>query len=112
MLTTCETCGRTAGVGIDSCPYCRGTFDQFPGSDASMFIQWKGTDLCMDFHCECGRHSHIHGMFGYVIECVGCGALYEMGTQVRAYRMSDEEARQWRDGDRATLRDEYGQEDD
>jgi len=108
MVTTCPGCGRTCGSGdgaLNPCPYCRGTFDRFPGSDASVFIQWKGTDLCMDFHCECGYHSHIHGMFGYTIECVGCEALYEMGTQVRARRMSDEEAKRWRDRDLAILRD-------
>lgn len=23
------------------------------------FIQWKGTDVCMDVYCKCGYHSHI-----------------------------------------------------
>jgi len=47
------------------------------------FIQWKGTDLCMDFHCpKCGDHSHFDGMFGYFIECGECGQRYKMPTDV------------------------------
>ena len=66
--------------------------DEFPftksaGSDASMFIQWKGTDVCLDFHCPCGTSSHGHGLFAYHVRCPGCDAVYEMGTQVIAKRV-------------------------
>lgn len=33
---------------------------------AHAFIQWKGTDVCMDFHCECGVHMHFDGDFAFV----------------------------------------------
>jgi len=47
------------------------------------FIQWKGTDLCMDFYCpKCGEHSHFDGMFAYVIECPHCKQLFEMPTDI------------------------------
>lgn len=58
--------------------------DPIPGSDATMFIQWKGTDVCMDFNCPCGTHGHYDGDFAYNLRCPGCGSTYEMGTQVRA----------------------------
>lgn len=46
-------------------------------------IQWKGTDLCMDFNCPvCGEYDHIDGMFVYEIECSGCGAKFEMPTDI------------------------------
>lgn len=68
---------RTAGE--------RGIFDPFPGTDATMFIQWKGTGICMDFTCgQCESSGHVDGDFPYFIRCGGCGAVYEMGTQVRA----------------------------
>lgn len=54
------------------------------GSDASMFIQWKGTDVCLDFYCQCGAHCHLDGDFAYYVKCPHCGAIYEMGTQVIA----------------------------
>lgn len=42
------------------------------------FIQWKGTDACVDFHCECGAHHHIDDMFLYAIKCHICGTIWEM----------------------------------
>jgi len=62
-------------------------FEPFPGTDAANFIQWKGTDLCMDFYCPCGTHSHFDGMFCYYLACRGCGAIYQLGTQVKARRL-------------------------
>jgi hypothetical protein len=69
------------------------TNEEFPfttpaGSDARMFIQWKGTQVCMDFYCQCGAHVHGDGGFAYNVECGACGAFYEMGTQVIAKRVN------------------------
>jgi hypothetical protein len=27
------------------------------------WIQWKGTNVCMDVYCACGHHSHIDAKF-------------------------------------------------
>lgn len=67
--------------------------EEFPfttpeGSDARMFIQWKGTGVCMDFYCECGAHVHGDGYGAYNVECGACGAFYEMGTQVIAKKVN------------------------
>jgi hypothetical protein len=67
-------------------------FEPFPGTDAETFIQWKGTEVCMDLHCPCGTHSHIDADFAYRVRCAGCGDVYELGTQVKAVRRSPEEA--------------------
>lgn len=66
--------------------------DEFPyaqpdGSDLDMFIQWKGTSLCADFHCDCGYDGHLDQDFAYYVECNGCGQVYEMGLQVVAKRV-------------------------
>ena len=45
---------------------------------AHTFIQWKGTDACLDFRCECGWYGHWDGFFAYAIECGGCGKTWEM----------------------------------
>lgn len=46
------------------------------------FIQWKNTNLCMDFTCpSCGRHCHYDGLFMHYIRC-RCNAVYELGTWV------------------------------
>lgn len=55
------------------------------------FIQWKGTDLCMDFHCECGTHNHYDGYFAYHVKCKGCGQVYKMDTKVLMEKVNTSE---------------------
>lgn len=74
------------------CAEARGVHDQFPGSDADVHIQWKGTEVCIDFHCPCWPDSHKYaahydGFFAYYLQCPNCNAIYEMGTQVKARRL-------------------------
>ena len=52
----------------------------FDSENPMTFIQWKGTDLCMDFYCpECGDHSHFDGEFAYSIHLDAgiFGALFQ-----------------------------------
>ena len=47
------------------------------------FIQWKGTDVCMDLHCpKCKHHNHYDGDFAYEVQCAGCGQVFEMKSLV------------------------------
>lgn len=48
--------------------------------DPHAFIQWKGTDVCMDFRCDCGSNEHIDAMFVYFVKCHKCGTVWEMPT--------------------------------
>ncbi|MGN6561819.1 MAG: hypothetical protein ACTHMU_04095 [Thermomicrobiales bacterium] len=41
------------------------------------WIQWKGTDVCMDVHCICGNPLHVDADFCYHIRCAYCGQVYE-----------------------------------
>jgi len=50
---------------------------------ATNFIQWKGTDLCMDLYCKCGEHSHHDGMFLYTVSCLKCKRVYELSTSIK-----------------------------
>lgn len=58
-------------------------------SDASCYIQWKGTDVCIDFLCPCGISHHYDGYFMYAIKCMVCGTVFETGTQVRFTKITD-----------------------
>lgn len=40
------------------------------------WVQWKGTDVCMDVHCKCGYLSHFDGDFAYFMECPKCHTVY------------------------------------
>lgn len=52
------------------------------------FIQWKGTDLCMDFVCPaCEEQSHFDGYFAHVIQCPHCDAMFKMPTDVPIERV-------------------------
>lgn len=47
-----------------------------PPEGPHAFIQWKGTDVCMDVYCKCGQPNHIDGFFAYNVKCRHCGAMY------------------------------------
>lgn len=46
------------------------------------WIQWKGTEVCMDVHCECGYIGHVDGGFVYGVECGHCHRRYAVGCNV------------------------------
>ena len=46
------------------------------------WIQWKGTDVCMDLWCKCGAQSHVDGDFFYTFKCSACGTVYGVGARV------------------------------
>jgi len=55
------------------------------------WIQWKGTGVCMDFHCACGKHGHVDAEFAYNVQCPACGRVWVMGSHVRMYEPTEEE---------------------
>lgn len=57
------------------------------------WIQWKGTDVCMDVHCECGHHAHVDAEFFYYFECAGCGKRYAVGQVVQMIPLTDGQAK-------------------
>ncbi|WP_091739787.1 hypothetical protein [Phenylobacterium immobile] len=46
------------------------------------FIQWKGTDVCMDFYCDCGAEPHVDGFFASNVKCFQCGTIWQMPTML------------------------------
>lgn len=52
--------------------------DDVPIEVPYAFIQWKGTDVCMDFNCECGTSCHFDGDFAYTVQCPQCLTIWEM----------------------------------
>ena len=53
------------------------------------WLQWKGTTVCMDFVCDCGRYYHVHGDFLYHVKCE-CGQVYELDGHIRLFKLSFE----------------------
>jgi hypothetical protein len=56
------------------------------------WIQWKGTDVCIDLHCVCGHHGHFDGDFFYYYQCPACGARYAVGMNVALIPMTEQQA--------------------
>lgn len=40
------------------------------------WIQWKGTDVCMDVHCACDALFHVDATFCYFVKCPECECVY------------------------------------
>ena len=53
------------------------------------WIQWKGTDVCMDIYCKCGHHSHIDADFAYSVECPACGTCYHCNPHVELIELTE-----------------------
>lgn len=50
------------------------------------WIQFKGTDICIDIHCECGYHSHFDGYFMYYIRCPRCKLVWEANGHIQFHK--------------------------
>ena len=55
------------------------------------WIQWKGTDVCMDVRCSCGNHGHVDADFAYYVRCSHCGKLWAMCANVRMIEVTAED---------------------
>lgn len=62
-----------------------------PKGEAHGWIQWKGTDVCIDLHCACGYHGHFDGDFFYFYECPACHAKYAVGQNVKLIPLTTEQ---------------------
>lgn len=62
-----------------------------PEGDAHAWIQWKGTDACLDIHCACGVLGHVDGEFVYSVKCKACGRKYAMGQNIKLIELDTPE---------------------
>ena len=54
------------------------------------WIQWQGTDACIDFYCTCGAHMHADRDFLFHIKCSACDQVWEVGGHVKLYPLDHE----------------------
>ena len=105
-MTSCPWCDSTnpmvrkerlAGV------FCNNTFfhppEAFeiapPDAKPRTFVQYKGTDLCMDWSCSCTPPSqdfkfHIDAYFAGVLKCPDCGAVWQLPQALEFTRLPDD----------------------
>ncbi len=73
--------------------------------EASVFIQWKGTDACFDFYCTCGANCHFDGYFAYTVKCPHCNTVWEMPTNLTPKVADDITNEYWRNNPKILERD-------
>lgn len=62
-----------------------------------VWVQYKGTNLCADFHCACGVRGHIDESFAYSVRCDSCGQIWVLPQTLTLTRLEDmpESERGW-----------------
>lgn len=55
------------------------------------WVQWKGTEVCMDLHCACGHHGHVDADFFYYYRCPACKKAYAVGQVVKLIALTPEQ---------------------
>lgn len=60
-----------------------------------IFVQWKGTNACVDFYCDCKggtlTGSHIDGDFMYFLRCPYCFTVWRVPTVLKLSRAEPHE---------------------
>lgn len=52
------------------------------------FMQWQGTDICVDIHCKCDHNSHFDGYSFNYFKCK-CGRKYEVSRELNMTELKD-----------------------
>jgi len=46
------------------------------------FVQWKGTDACVDINCSCGELTHLDADMPFGVRCPYCKRVWKLGVYV------------------------------
>lgn len=60
------------------------------GDKPYAWVQWKGTNVCMDVHCKCGELSHVDAEFVYHVKCPSCGTVYFCNGHIELIELKEE----------------------
>lgn len=51
-------------------------------SENFVFIQYKGSEICIDMYCSCGKDSHFDGDFARYVRCPYCQKVWELNSHI------------------------------
>ena len=63
--------------------------NQHPGLPNG-WIQWKGTQVCMDVQCKCGELTHVDADFCYNVKCGSCGRVFFCNGHIELIELRQE----------------------
>jgi len=58
------------------------------------WIQWKGTQVCMDVHCSCGYLGHVDDSFAYFVRCPKCKQAFMTNGYVELVPLTASETKE------------------
>ena len=53
------------------------------------WVQWKGTNVCMDIWCVCGEPGHVDASFAYNVKCPKCGRVYVCNGHIELIELDE-----------------------
>ncbi|WVX88162.1 hypothetical protein SEA_LITNINMCQUEEN_106 [Gordonia phage LitninMcQueen] len=56
---------------------------------SEVFIQYKGTDICLDFRCECGAECHFDGYNANAMKCPRCKTVWLLPSVLPLIKADD-----------------------
>jgi len=57
--------------------------------EAFGFLQWGGSNVCFNLHCECGEHTHIDSDFLFYAACPKCKAVYYLNPHIEVIQVEN-----------------------
>jgi len=76
-----------------------------PVARSGGWIQWKGTNVCVDLHCKCGWAGHYDGDFMYHVKCPKCETCYAVGQNIKLIELTTEQTEERADSCWADIHD-------
>jgi hypothetical protein len=55
------------------------------------WVQWKGTDVCMDISCDCGESWHLDSIGAYYVKCSACGKIFFCNGHIQLIEIENTE---------------------
>lgn len=55
------------------------------------WVQWKGTNVCIDLQCKCGYLGHVDAEFFYHYDCPKCHRKYAVGQNVKLIELNKDQ---------------------
>lgn len=79
-----------------------------------VFIQWKGTNVCLDFHCSCTSDdfAHFDGWFAYLLKCNSCGKVWKLPQILQLTEATPEDIATYPDPVEPDFSGDIGDDDD
>ena len=96
---------------MDSRKFHKDVYDQDHAiTPPTGWIQWKGTQVCIDLHCTCGHLGHHDGDFFYFYKCPVCHRVYAVGQVVKLIPLNADQINFLKETDRLPILKEEEEE--